>query len=260
MSFRVAHDRLRENPGVAQRLVLYTVAAGACVALTGCGGAQSATAPPRAAPPASTATLSVTTTTAKPPPTPPRPKRKPKPKPRLDPGALPQTERLPSAGTAGFHAEMAALWKGIRTNSVRAALPAFFPERAYAQVKQIADPQGDWVGRLVGDYALDIGAAHALLGPNPVGAELLAVQVPQTYAHWVPPGACDNGVGYYEVPNARVVYRQDGAIHSFGIASMISWRGVWYVVHLGAILRSTAGGFVDDPSSGTGVSAPSSTC
>jgi hypothetical protein len=155
---------------------------------------------------------------------------------------------------------MAALWKGIRTNSVMAALPAFFPERAYAQLKQIADPQGDWTGRLMGNYALDIGAAHALLGPDPAGARLLDVQVPQSYAHWVPSGACYNVVGYYEVPNARVVYRQDGEMRSFGIASMISWRGVWYVVHLGAILRSTAAGVVDDPSTGTGESAPSSTC
>jgi hypothetical protein len=245
---------------VAQRLVLYTVAAGACVALTGCGGAQSTTAPPRTAAPATSASLPLTATTTKPPPAPPKPRRRPKPRPRLDPGALPQTEQLPSAATAGFHAEMAALWNGIRTNSVNAALRAFFPERAYAQVKRIADPQGDWADRLVGEYALDIGAAHALLGSDPAGAELLDVQVPRSYAHWVPPGACYNSVGYYEVPGARVVYRQDGELRSFGIASMISWRGVWYVVHLGAIVRSTAGGVVDDPSSGTGESAPSSTC
>jgi hypothetical protein len=243
---------------VAQRLVLYTVAASVCVTLTGCGGARSATAPPRTAPPAASASVPPPTTTAKPPPAQPKPRRKPRP--RLNPGALPQTEQLPSAGTPGFRAEMAALWKGIRANSVRAALPAFFPERAYVQVKQIADPQADWADRLVGDYALDIGAAHALLGANPAGAELLGVQVPQGYAHWVPPGACYNGVGYYEVPGARVVYRENGEVRSFGIASMISWRGVWYVVHLGAILRSTSGGVVDDPSSGTGESAPSSTC
>jgi hypothetical protein len=56
------------------------------------------------------------------------------------------------------------------------------------------------------------------------------------------------------------VYRQNGAVHSFGIASMISWRGVWYVIHLGAILRPSAAGVVDDPSLGVGVSVPSSTC
>ena len=86
------------------------------------------------------------------------------------------------------------------------------------------------------------------------------VNVPAGYAHWVSPDACYNRVGYYEVPNARVVYRQNGQLHSFGIASMISWRGVWYVVHLGAVLRPAAEGIVDDPSSGAGVSAPSSTC
>jgi hypothetical protein len=83
------------------------------------------------------------------------------------------------------------------------------------------------------------------------------VIVPSAYAHWVDPGACFNRVGYYEVPNSRVVYRQNGATRSFGIASMISWRGVWYVVHLGSVNSS---GVVDDPSAGPGTPAPSSTC
>ena len=41
---------------------------------------------------------------------------------------------------------------------------------------------------------------------------------------------------------------------------MISWRGVWYVVHLGSVLRPAAVGTVDDPAAGAGYSAPSSTC
>jgi hypothetical protein len=155
---------------------------------------------------------------------------------------------------------MDALWSGVRDNALAAALPAFFPESAYAQVKQIADPRGDYTSRLLPDYRLDLGAAHALLGTDPRSARLVEVRVPQSYAHWVDPGACYNGVGYYEVPNARVLYTQNGQIHSFGIASMISWRGVWYVVHLGAILRPSAAGVVDDPSSGPGQPAPSSTC
>jgi hypothetical protein len=97
-----------------------------------------------------------------------------------------------------------------------------------------------------------------LLGSHPAGSRLLRVVVPAGYAHWVDPGACYNSVGYYEVPNARVVYRQDGTVRSFGVASMISWRGVWYVVHLGAIVGPS--GVVDDPSSGQGSSVPSSTC
>jgi hypothetical protein len=155
---------------------------------------------------------------------------------------------------------MAALWSGVQTNSLAAALPAFFPEGAYAQVKQIADAQGDWSDRLVADYRLDIAAAHALLGGTGARARLLGVRVPAGYAHWVDPGACYNGVGYYEVPNARIVYSENGAVHSFGIASMISWRGVWYVVHLGSVLRPAAVGLVDDPSAGPGASASSTTC
>jgi len=136
-------------------------------------------------------------------------------------------------------------------------MAAFFPEAAYAQVKAIADPNGDWTSRLVSEYRLDLEAAHALVGG---GARLVTVEVPSDYAHWVDPGACDNRVGYYEVPNSRVVYTSGGQLRSLGIASMISWRGVWYVVHLGAVVRSVDAGVVDDPSIGAGVAAPSSTC
>ncbi|HEY4451696.1 MAG TPA: hypothetical protein VGN13_08905 [Solirubrobacteraceae bacterium] len=175
------------------------------------------------------------------------------------PGSLPQTGVRPSARTPQFHAQMRALWAGIATGSLAPALPAFFPRGAYTQLKAIASAGTDWQGRLVHDYRLDIRAAHALLRGDP-SAALLAVDVRSSYAHWVPPGVCLNRVGYYEVPNARVVYRTHGVVRSFGIASMISWRGVWYVVHLGAILRSGGGGEVDEPSAGRGVSAYSGTC
>jgi len=234
------------------------VAVLACAAASGCGGSTMTTAPSRTAASSGTASLPLTAHTATTPTPPPRPR--PKAKPRPSPASLPQTDQLPSADTPVFHAEMAALWRGIRENSLGAAMPAFFPEGAYAQVKQIADPRGDYARRLLADYGLDLSAAHALLGADPKGARLLQVQVPASYAHWVSPGACYNGVGYYELPNARIVYRQGGEVRSFGIASMISWRGVWYVVHLGAVLRPSAGGVVDDPSTGTGESAPSSTC
>ena len=119
------------------------------------------------------------------------------------------------------------------------ALPAFFPQSAYTQLKTgIADPAGDWQNRLVADYGLDLAAAHALLGPDVARATLLGVSVPAQYGHWIPPGVCANGIGYYEVANSRVLYQMDGQTRSFGIASLISWRGVWYVVQLGAILRS----------------------
>jgi len=155
---------------------------------------------------------------------------------------------------------MAALWVGVQTGDVAPGLPAFFPEAAYAQVKAIADPKGDYQARLIGEYRLDLAAANALLGAHARRARLIGVDIPGEYAHWVPPGTCYNRIGYYEVPGARVVYDEDGEVRSFGIASLISWRGVWYVVHLGAVTRSTSGGVVDDPSSGRGQSAASSTC
>src|SRR5205085_8874284 len=155
---------------------------------------------------------------------------------------------LPTARSPVFRAEMRALWRGIRTGSARVAIPAFFPEGAYVQVKAIANPRADYAGRLVAGY-LDIAAAHGLLGTGAAHAALIGVRVPESYAHWVDPGACYNRVGYYEVPNSRVVYREGSEVRSFGIASLISWRGVWYVVHLGAVGQS---GVVDDPSAGPG--------
>jgi hypothetical protein len=235
----------------------------ACGLASGCGASARTTAARTTAPASSTASIPLTVPTAStraPPPPKPKAKAKARPKPTPSPGSLPQTDQLPSADTAGFHAEMAALWRGVLSSSVAAALPAFFPEGAYTQLKQIGDASGDYTDRLLVDYRLDLAAAHALLVADPGSARLVDVEVPASYAHWVSPGACYNGVGYYEVPNSRVVYREGGQLRSFGIASMISWRGVWYVVHLGAILRSGGAGEVDDPSSGTGESAPSSTC
>jgi hypothetical protein len=155
---------------------------------------------------------------------------------------------------------MASLWQGIVRDSVSRALPAFFPEQAYVRLKAIAGAASDWRDRLVHDYGLDLAAAHNLLGRDASHARLVAVNVVSSYGHWIAPGGCYNAIGYYEMPNARVVYREDGAERSFGIASMISWRGVWYVVHLGAVLRSSDTGVVDDPTAGAGVSAYSGTC
>jgi len=194
--------------------------------------------------PSTTTTSSTTTTTT-----------------TTDPGALPQTMQLPVSTDPQFAAEIQALWQGVVQGSVTPAVPAFFPKSAYVQLKTgIGDPAGDWQNRLVADYALDIGSAHSLLGTDPAQATFVSVSVPEQYAHWIPPGVCANGIGYYEVANSRVVYQVGGVTKSFGIASLISWRGEWYVVHFGAILRSGGGGEVDDPETGTGYSAPSSTC
>lgn len=177
-----------------------------------------------------------------------------------DPGDLPQTDALPPAHTVRFDAAMASLWRGVVDGSLSEAMPAFFPERAYLQVKTVADPAADFEQRLVGEFAADLGAAHDLLGAAGASASLETVTVPEQFAHWVPPGVCANRVGYYEVAHSRLVYREDGVVRSFGIASLISWRGEWYVVHLGAVLRTGTGGALDAPATGPGTSPASSTC
>ncbi len=139
-------------------------------------------------------------------------------------------------------------------------MPAFFPLVAYEQVKAIADPAADWQNRLVAEFRADVIAAHDLIGRRARQATLLRVIVPEQQADWISPGVCANGVGYWHVAGARVVYRAGGRVMSFGIATLISWRGRWYVVHLGGELRTSAGGMIDQPAAGPGVPGPPAGC
>ena len=176
------------------------------------------------------------------------------------PGRLHQTRTLPSAHTRVFRAEMTDLWAAVVSGQARLAAQAFFPLAAYTQVKAIADPAADWHSRLFGDFALDVAAAHRFLGPGARHAALVRVLVPSEGAAWINPGACYNAVGYWHVGGARLVYRQHGQVRSIGIASLISWRGRWYVVHFGAVLRAGDGGVVDAPATGPGVPGPAGGC
>ena len=198
--------------------------------------ASSASASPSAASPSAAARTGQPTVVPVPPP----------------PGALPQTRTVPSAGTRVFRAEMTDLWAAVVTGHARLAAQAFFPLTAYAQVKAIPDPGADWHSRLFLDFRLDVAAAHHFLGAGARRATLVRVIVPSGEAAWINPGACYNAVGYWHVGGARLVYRQHGQVRSIGIASLISWRGRWYVVHFGAVLRAGAGGVVDTPATGPG--------
>jgi hypothetical protein len=176
------------------------------------------------------------------------------------PGALHQTRTVPRAGTRVFRAEMTDLWAAVVTGQARLAAQAFFPLTAYTQVKAIADPAADWRSRLFGDFRLDVAAAHHFLGAGARDATLVRVIVPSAEAAWINPGVCYNAVGYWHVSGARLVYRQHGQVRSIGIASLISWRGRWYVVHFGAVLRAGAGGVVDTPATRPGVPGPAGGC
>ena len=171
-----------------------------------------------------------------------------------------QTRTRPPASSAVFRAEMTDLWAAVASGRPDLGMPAFFPVVAYKQVKAIFDPAADWRGRLVPEFRADVIAAHHLLGHRASHATLLRVIVPEHEADWIYPGVCDNAVGYWHVAGARLVYRTGGHEESFGIATLISWRGRWYVVHLGGELRTTGGGMIDQPSAGPGVPGPPGGC
>ncbi|HEV2638787.1 MAG TPA: hypothetical protein VGX23_26805 [Actinocrinis sp.] len=171
----------------------------------------------------------------------------PPPPPPPDPGTLPQTTVLPRSDDPAFQAGALALWRSIVTGDVSAAQSFFFPETAYVQVKGIWNPQEDYQDRLITWYDLDIRAAHDHLGADAAAAQLLGVQVPTEQAEWIEPGVEYNKGSYYRVYGTRLAYRLDGQTHSIGIFSLISWRGEWYVVHLGPSTRPATEGIVFDP-------------
>ena len=226
----------------------------AAVLLAGCGGGSAVPSPSAKASPTGTGSPRTQP--------PAKPTASAAPSPASLPvapgaGSLPQTNAFPSTNSTAFRHAMADLWLAVTTGNTRFALPAFFPEAAYEQLKAIPYPAADWQDRLRYDFVLDIGAAHGLLSR---GAQLVRVIVPVSEAVWVYPGACYNTIGYWHVSGARVVYRDQGQERSFGIASLISWRGVWYVVHLGAVLRPVVTGIVDDPADGPGIPGPPGGC
>jgi hypothetical protein len=178
----------------------------------------------------------------------------------LPPAGLPQTRAFPRASGAVFGAEMTDLWAAVVTGKAALAGPSFFPEAAYTRLKAIYGPAADWQGRLLGDFRLDVAAAHRYLEPGAARARLLRVIVPSAEAAWISPGVCANSIGYWHVGGARLVYRQGGRVRSIGIASLISWRGRWYVVHFGAVLRGGSYGLVDEPAAGPGVPGPPGGC
>ena len=266
----------RDDPRVPVTLRLAVFPALALLAAA-CGGGAGGAAPPTSGSTSAPATTTVTTTSravttapvtqpasttrpTEPPATSAPATSAPATTTTTGPGSLPQTDVLPSAASAQFRDEMRDLWEGVQDDSPERAAPAFFPEAAYVQLKSIPYPESDFVGRLFADYGLDLAAAHALLGAGAEEARLLYVSVPSGEAEWIPPGYCYNSIGYWHEPGARLVYEEDGQVRSFGIASLISWRGVWYVVHLGAVLRSDVVGMVDDPAVGPGEPGPPGGC
>ncbi|MCU1455064.1 MAG: hypothetical protein JWN46_3210 [Acidimicrobiales bacterium] len=145
-----------------------------------------------------------------------------------DPGTLPQTMARPALDAA-FHARIEALWKAIVDDRPEDAIGSFFPLAAYVQVKATRYPAADWQGRLVDSYDSIIHRLHRqIAGSTVVHPD---VSVPEGKAVWVDPGVEHNKIGYWRVYHSLVTAGSSG----FTIATMISWRGAWYVVHLAKV-------------------------
>ena len=208
----------------------------ACVGLLAAcadpAGSTSSSSPNRAIPTATTSRSALPHATAAPLPSAAR---------TPNPGSLPQTTARPSGSDPLFAKRMGALWAGIVAGGTSAS-SSFFPLGAYLQVKAISNPAADYRNRLIALYDLDVRALHLRVGS---GATLLGVDVPDRSATWVTPGQEYNKGSYWRLYGTRVRYRTvAGKDGSFGIFSLISWRGQWYVVHLGPINRTPGTGAI----------------
>ena len=162
---------------------------------------------------------------------------------------------------APLEARMAALFHDIALDSLPRAQGLFFPEAAYVAMKtrEIPYPASDYVDRLVAFYRLDLAAYHdQIFSHGPV--TFLGVNANPADAAWIAPGWCENAIGYWHVPGVRLVYSVKHVVRSVAVASLISWHGVWYVVHLGPNPRPLNIGTVDAPSVGRGVAGPAGGC
>ena len=153
--------------------------------------------------------------------------------PTADVGTLPQTRDRPSVDDAHFESLGRAFWNAIVDDRPDLAMPSFFPLSAYLQVKDIHDPGADWRDRLVAAFNRDIHRLHGRLGGSGASATLISLDVPSARATWVNPGDEYNKVGYWRVYGSSLRYQVAGVTYSMPIYSLISWRGEWYVVHVG---------------------------
>lgn len=186
------------------------------LALASCGGTSSKAAPTTTSESTTTTTAAPTTTTT------------------VDPGTLPQTDEKPTGTGAEFENRMKVLANAIITNTPDTAVSAFFPVSAYKQTKKNTDPAADWKNRLIANFKVDVADANKKLGANAKNAVFTGATVPAT-AVWVKPGEEYNVGPYWRVFKAQMNFTVDGKNVQIPVESMISWRGQWYVVHLGTI-------------------------
>ena len=152
----------------------------------------------------------------------------------INPATLPQTDEKPVTDGEGLNLRMQALAAAIIADDSSKGFSSFFPVEAYKQVKKNTDPAADWKNRLIAEFGVDTRDAHKLLGAGAAAATFLGADVPNA-AVWVKPGEEYNLIGYWRVYGTKLRFDVGGTVKVVPVSSLISWRGEWYVVHLGAI-------------------------
>lgn len=227
MRVNLIHQHNRANR--IQTLVIALVMTSAIGVTVGCGdngengvngGPEATMAESSATKPSDGAEVSVETTT---PPT------------TVDPGTLSQTDDKPASSSSEVDRMGQLLWDAIVADDPSVALETFFPLAAYEQVKDIWNPESDWNNRLIAAFEADVASLYTQLGNSADQAVYLGIDIPGDQAQWIYPGGEYNKVGYWRVYGTTLDYAINGVEKSLPVYSLISWRGEWYVVHLGPI-------------------------
>ncbi len=168
-------------------------------------------------------------------------------------GAATNTARPVTTPTA-LLARLEPLWRAVTSGDLSLASPLFFPRVPYVSMKtgEIPAPASDYAHRLWALFQLDLATYHRALAHG-AAPRLVAVRAVAADVAWIPPGTCENRVGYWHLGEVRLEFRRQRALWSVGVFSLISWAGRWYVVHLGPNPRPAPVGTLDHLVRGPGV-------
>ena len=165
----------------------------------------------------------------------------------------------PDSSLAALTKRLTPLWSAVSTGHLAVANGLFYPETAYVALKvgRISQPQTDWLHRLWAYYELDLSAYQHFVG---AGSSFKLLRVAPGAVSYIARGVCENNSGYWHLANLRLVFSGKNGLRSFAVASLISWNGEWFIVHLGPNPRSAHGGQVALPGTGTTPAGPVGGC
>lgn len=126
-------------------------------------------------------------------------------------------------------ARMRALFDAITSGDADKAEPAWFPEKPFVKLKDVAKPEKYWAN-LRDTFRKDVLKLHA---EEKDWADSAFVRFELgSRPTWVKPGQEANKTGYFRSYRSRIVYRKGDREKSLSVHVMITEGGEWYVTHL----------------------------